>query len=151
MSFTKSRKDILDSAPTYDQKSAELGAALERANLLIGWHGAEDSANRVVIANPTTLAQACTLANWIKTKYTAHIALGAPTHKAADATNTIAAADATNQATLDTLLTELRTDINAHKVLAASHDVGSTTGLGNAAATLAPVHWTDWINTTPAT
>lgn len=151
MPFKISRKDVLNNAPTYDQKNISLGDSLERLEKQVGWHGADDVANRNTLKTLTTLADCVAVANDIKTKYTAHIALDVLTHKAADATNTVAAAVATNQATLDTLITELRTDINAHRVLAAAHDVGSTTGLGNAAAALAPVDFINWINTTPST
>lgn len=100
----------------------------------VGWHGRDDSANRNTLKSTNTDAQCFAILNDLKTKYTAHIALGAPTHKAADSTNTISAAAATDLASAYTLANELKTDFNAHRVLATSHDPGSTTGVGNAAA-----------------
>lgn len=142
--FQRSKQDILNSAPTLDLGVVRLGDSLERLERQVGWHGLADSANRNVLRNPKDLATCIIICNDLKTKYTAHIALGATTHKAADATNTISAADASNLATSLTLANELKEELNDHCALAAAHDVGSTTGVGEAAAALAPV---DFINT----
>jgi len=84
-------------------------------------HLRPDTTNVVTSPDATDLATLQTLLTEIKTDYTAHIAVTAPTHLAADATNTIAAADATDLATSLTLAIELIDELPDHLALETAH------------------------------
>lgn len=99
-----------------------LAKALTLTNEILGWyafHMADLHAHKVAgvalasYVPVTTLVDAQTRANDVKSKYNTHRA-STTYHYTADGTNVISAADATNQATLDTLINELKADLNLH-------------------------------------
>lgn len=125
-------QSILNRNPSLDNAEIGLGDRLAQVDKQIGWHGVTDSANRLSKRSITDLASCIVFLNEMKVAYTAHIALGEPTHDAADATNTIGSADATDQASAETLANELKEELNDHCALAASHDRGGISVIGEA-------------------
>lgn len=150
MAYKKSVRQVLNDGNANELAQVGLGDRLAAADLQLAWHGASDSANRLSLRSLTTLAQCVSLANALKVAWAAHIALGAPTHLAADATNTISASDATDLASAITLANELKEELNDHINLAAAHDRGSTTALGEATAGEAALDLINYVMTANA-
>lgn len=111
--MSKFTNDLLNGPADGAKMKEFLIGIVDDFNMLKNPHRRPDVTNVDATAAATNAATCYALANSLKAKYNAHVALTS-SHFVADATNTITSNDANSVATLLTLGNEIKADFNAH-------------------------------------